>query len=162
MNKGAVPSVHDRPDVLSDAIQHALKEQAVREALTDAQFKKFDLKVHTYYDINRMKLRMRIMWRDPCGSGQARCVEQVVDDQIARDLGLLSAEVNNIVDSISLRGELFFFRFAKHFPNHLQRVKCDGKGNLEVEFKNGRRLQGPESCVDNPEFLAQCGMIYDL
>lgn len=161
MKKGN-PSMHSSPDLLCRAIQHAIKEQAAREALTDAQFKNFDLKVHTHYDISSMRLHMRIIWRDPCGSGQVRCVDQVVDDEIAKDLGLLSAEVNNIVDSISLRGELFFFRLAQHFPNHLEKVTCDGKGNLEIRFKNGRLLQGPESCIDNSEFLAQCGMIYDL
>mgnify|MGYP001497374753 CR=1 FL=1 len=152
----------NRPDPLMRAIQYSLKERAAEELLTEAQYRGLDVKVATEYDINSMALRLRIAWSDPNDKKFARCIEHLVDDDIAKDLGLLADQVNTVVKNISLRGELFFFRLAKHFPKHLKKVECDGNGHLEVEFKNGRRVQVPETEIDDTEFLAKCGMIYDL
>lgn len=156
------PKVRERPDLLVRAIQHSLKDQAAREALTDAQFRGLDVKVHTDYDMHQMALHLRIAWRDPSGSGYSRCIDTLLDERTVQDLGFLASAVEGIVKNISLRGELFFFRLAKHFPNHLHKVECDGKGGIDVQFKNGQHIQAPETDVENSEFLAKCGMLYDL
>jgi len=71
-------------------------------------------------------------------------------------------KVEEIMTNLSLRGELFFFKLAKHFPRHLKEVKCDGNGGLTVVFKNGHTIDSPEVSIETPDFLAKCGMIYDL
>lgn len=144
------------------AIQYSLKEQAVRELLTEAEYRGLDLKVHSTYDISKMALRLRIAWSDPNDRRFSRCIDQIIDDRIAQDLGLLAAEIETIVKNLSLRGELFFFKLHVHFPKHVKKVECDGKGGLRVEFKNGQCIDTPETDIENPEFLAKCGMIYDL
>lgn len=151
-----------RTDTIERAIQYGLRNKAAQEALTEAEFKGLDVKVSTRYDVSKMSLLLRIVWHDPEGKSLARCIDHVMDETTATDLGLLARDMEFIVQNLSLRGELFFFRLAKHFPRHLKKVDCDGKGSLEVEFKNGQRIQAAETEVENAEFLAKCGMIYDL
>lgn len=149
-------------DSLARAIQFSLKEKAAREALTEAEYRGLGVSAYTQYDITSMSLLLRITWHDPLDKKVSRCIDHRIDERTAQDLGLMACEVENIVKNLSLRGELFFFRLAKHFPKHLKKVKCDGQGAVEVEFKNGHTLTIPEEQVDSPDFLAKCGMIYDL
>ena len=158
----AGPAAKERPDVLVRAIQYSLKEKAAREALTDAEYRGLDIRVHSEFNLSKMALVLRIAWSDPEGSGRARCIDHLVDDRTTKDLGLLAADVEGILKNLSLRGELFFFKLAKHFPKHVKKVECDGQGNLRVEFVNGQSLSTPESDVESTDFLAKCGMIYDL
>lgn len=159
---GVAGPKHDRPGVLERAIQHTLKDKVAREHLTEAQFRGMDFKVLTNYDLNRMALQIRIAWRDPDDHKYARCIDHIVDERVAEDLGLLATEVDTIMTNLSLRGELFFFKLAKHFPRHLKEVKCNNAGTLTVVFKNGHTIDTPEVHVESPDFLAKCGMIYDL
>lgn len=155
-------NISNSPDTLVRAIQHMLKDKATREALTDAQFRAMSFAVHTKFDITSLSLLLRITWCDPNNKEFARYIAHRLDDRVAKDLGLLATEVNQIMTNLSLRGELFFFKLAKHFPRHLKEVKCDGNGNLTVFFKNGHRIDTPETAIESPDFLAKCGMIYDL
>jgi len=155
-------NISNSPDTLVRAIQHMLKDKAAREALTDAQYRAMNFAVHTSYSIASMSLLLRITWCDPNDKKFARCIDHRLDDRTAKDLGLMATEVNEIMTNLSLRGELFFFKMAKHFPRHLKEVKCDGNGNLTVFFKNGHHIDTPETAIESPDFLAKCGMIYDL
>lgn len=155
-------NVSNRPEFLSRAIQQVIRDKAAREAVTEAELRGLDVKVHTEYDIHSMSLRLRIAWHDPIDKKFARCIDHMVDERVAQDLGLMAVEVREVVKNLSLRGELFFFRLAKHFPKHIKKVECDGSGGLDIEFKNGRRLHAAETEIDNTEFLAKCGMVFDL
>jgi hypothetical protein len=155
-------NINANPDTLVRAIQHLLKDKAAREALTEAQFRGMDFKVHHNYDITSMSVILRIVWHDPDDRKLARCIDHKMSDEAARDLGLMAAHVEGIMTNLSLRGELFFFKLAKHFPRHLKEVKCDNAGTLTVVFKNGHTIDTPEVLVESKDFLAKCGMIYDL
>ena len=152
--------------VLTQALQRSLKEQAAREALTDAEFRALDVRVDSDFDLNHMGLRLRITWRDPYDvrsvNGLTRCIDHIIATPITAGLTRVAEEADDVMKNISLRGELFFFRLAKHFPKHLKKIECDGAGGLKVEFKNGRLLHCPETDIETTEFLAKCGMIYDL
>lgn len=66
------------------------------------------------------------------------------------------------VTRAALRGELFYFKLHRHFPNRIEKVNCTRDGTITVTFKNGRTLSTNEVDLDSTEFLATCGMIYDL
>ena len=146
---------------VTQALRLALKDKAAREALTEAEFKGLNVTVDITYNPMMMSKLLRIRWKDPNGP-LVRCIDQQVPDNISKDYGLLAVVVEETVQNLSLRGELFFFKLAKHFPSHLKRVHCDGSGVMRVEFKNGRCVVGTEDDVENSDFVAKCAMVYDL
>ncbi len=69
--------------------------------------------------------------------------------------------------NLSARTELHHFRLNQHFPKHvrevqLERNECEARLYIIVHFKNGHRVKKPESEAMSKDFLALCGMLYDL
>ena len=87
----------------------------------------------------------------------------LIDDSSVRHANSgIEGHILHMVDSINLRGELFFMKLHRHFPDRIDKVLCDRDGRVTVHFKNGRELSTSEQNLDSVEFLATCGMVYDL
>jgi hypothetical protein len=68
---------------------------------------------------------------------------------------------------LSARTELHHFRLNQHFPKHIREVQLER--NMEknqlmicVTFVNGHKVSRPEAEATSKDFLALCGMLYDL
>jgi hypothetical protein len=53
-------------------------------------------------------------------------------------------------------------KFHRNFRGRVDEVYCDGSGRVTVRFKNGYQASTGAQNIDSKEFLAECGMIYDL
>jgi hypothetical protein len=155
----------DKPEYLSGLVQHILREKIVEEQLSSAMMREMEFKVDCVLDHRSYSHTVRIAWCDPENRSlgtrsERRCLQIVVDDA-ADKLGLIH-EVKAKLENISLRGEIYFFRLAKHFGGQLREVKCSKEGTVTVWFKNGMKAETPEEKLDSTEFLATCAMIYDI
>lgn len=140
------------------AIQHIAKRDKIPERFVKAM----NFRVECHYDMHRMGTRLRCAWRDPFDGSHVRNFDMLIDDYSMDDTDDLQGRILLSIDNINLRGELFFFKLHKHFPNRIDKVRCDGHGHITVTFKNGRELVTDEQDIDSIEFLATCGMVYDL
>jgi hypothetical protein len=155
----------EKPEYLSGLVQHILQNKIVEEQLSSSMMRNMDFKVECVVDHRSYSHTVRIAWRDPedrrLGTPpERRCLQIVVDDA-ADELGLIH-EVNAKLENISLRGEIYFFRLAKHFGGQLREVVCSKDGTVTVWFKNGMKAETLEEKIDSTEFLATCAMIYDI
>lgn len=149
-------------DIVSRAVSRELYERAQQQGVPPDTFAKMHWDVGTDWEVSTQRLRLRVQWCEPGYNYNRRCMDMSYDTAIADDLGLMALEVKKVVANLDVRGELFFFKIAKHFPKHLGRVTCNGDGFLTIVFKNGHQITGREDEVDSSEFIARCGMIYDL
>jgi hypothetical protein len=148
-------------DVSLKIIQHMLRDKCARENIEEAIFKKMDFKVDAQYSITHMAMIVRVAWKDPDGD-KRRSVQVLIDDNVSSDIGIFAQEVKSLVDNLSLKGELYFFKLDRHFKNRVEKVVCDKDGSVTVLFKNGHMVEGKEHRLDSTEFLATCAMVYDL
>ena len=151
-------------DTVALAAMHQLRAMAIEKNIPERIVKAMQLKVDCAYRASHMQTELRVAWRDPDGSDSRRSLSMLIDDD---DIELRPRErVEDIIrmnlEQINLRGELFFFKLHQHFPNRIKEVKCNAAGMVTVRFNNGRELSVDESALDSTEFLATCGMIYDL
>lgn len=141
----------------------ALRHVCERDNIPERLRKAMQFRVDTTYDIIQAAFVIRIAWRDPEGGDLVRNCQMRFDDMaIKQSKRGIADEVVQMIDSINLRGELFFMKLHKHFPNRIDKVLCDRSGRVRVIFKNGRELSTSEQDLDSVEFLATCGMVYDL
>ncbi len=68
---------------------------------------------------------------------------------------------------LTIRASLHHFRLNQHFPSRI--AKCELEVDMEqartiliVHFVNGHVVKKPEKDSQSSEFLALCGMLYDL
>lgn len=120
-----------------------------------------DINIELLY--HRLELLLRISW----GFGGERrgitlslggCTLSEPETVIERTLMML--------DNIKLKGELFLLRLLKHLPpaakNQVEGVTVGPAGKLLVKFKNGHQLETTETDIESSDFVATCGMVYDL
>jgi hypothetical protein len=148
-------------DVVVRAVMTTLKEQAIEQDFPDHRLKAMQFKVECVNDPTRMQMILRVAWKDP-DSSERRALSQLIDDELTRDPEELHRYIRMAIEQLNLRGELFYFKLHAHFPNRIERVQCTKEGRVTVVFKNGRSLVVDEVNLDSTEFLATCGMVYDL
>jgi len=140
------------------AIEYVTKRDNVPPRLVKAM----QFRVDCHRDMQRMGYALRCRWKDPFDGSLVRGFELLLDDWDSKDRDRLQRDILVSIDSINLRGELFFFKLHKHFPNRIEKVRCEQNGQVHVMFKNGRELSVDAQNLDSVEFLATCGMVYDL
>lgn len=150
-----------REDVIVRATLVALKGLAIEQNFPEHRLKAMQFRVECVNDPTRMQKMLRVAWRDP-ESSERRGMTQLIDEELIRDVEQLHRMIYMSIEQLNLRGELFFFKLHRHFPNRIERVHCTKDARVTVVFKNGRELVVDEANLDSTEFLATCGMVYDL
>lgn len=140
----------------------AIKYVAKRDNVPERLVKAMQFRVDCHRDMQRMAYALRCQWKDPFDGSLVRAFELLLDDWDLKERDHLQRNILVSIDNINLRGELFFFKLHKHFPNRIEKVRCEPSGRVHVMFKNGRELSVDEQNLDSVEFLATCGMVYDL
>lgn len=152
-----------RTDTLTRAAILALKQVAQDQNFPEARLKAMRFQIECSFDVTRYATVLRMQWRDPDGDGVRGLEHLRTDTDLAsRDPASIFKELKMAIEQINLRGELFYFKLHRHFPNRIEAVVCDRQGRVTVKFKNGRSLTTNEADLDSTEFLATCGMVYDL
>jgi hypothetical protein len=154
--------IGDKADQLVQLMMGALRHVAWRDHIPERIVKAMQFRVDSQYDAARDGFLLRVAWRDPETNSCVRSMSMQVDRFDLEDRDHLHRRILVTIDDINLRGELFFFKLHKHFPNWIAKVRCDRDGRVHVKFKNGRELSVDEQELDSLEFLATCGMVYDL
>lgn len=158
-------NLRDYTSYLWQAVFHDLCQKAMSEDLSGDVIQKMGFKLDTEYSIVDMTYIVRLAWRDP-DSDRRRAATLKVDESTMSDTYSRESFFNDLreqfMDMISIKGELYYFKLHKHFPNALDKVSCGKDGRVTVVFNNGRVLTTEEAKVDSTEFLATCGMVYDL
>jgi hypothetical protein len=157
----AVSTKGDQLEYMTRMLRGMLQDKAVQQLVERAVVAKMDFKVDAVYDMNRMCTRVRMAWKDPNGDHR-RYIEQLVDDHYTRAPQGVEQDLGMLVNSLDMRGELYFFKLHRHFPRHLEKVTCKKDGECVVRFKNGHELTTHESKLEDTHFLASCAMLYDL
>jgi len=149
-------------DTVVRTAMHQLRAMAIEKNIPERLVKGMQFKVDCHYRMESMQTELRIAWRDPDGGDSRRSLSMLLDDREIEWHGKVEDIIRMNLEQINLRGELFFFRLHRHFPDRIKEVKCSGSGMVTVRFNNGRELSVDESALDSTEFLATCGMVYDL
>lgn len=152
----------DSADNIAQLCMSTLKYIAERDRIPEHLVEAMQFRADYYYDVTRDCYLLRIAWRGPENGNPARSMMMYLSQYGLEDENDLRRRVILTIDNINLRGELFFYKLHKHFPNRVEKVRCDRDGNVIVTFKNGRELSVSEQDLDSLEFLATCGMVYDL
>lgn len=150
-----------RTDTLTRAAILALKQVAQDQNFPEARLKAMRFQIECNFDHARFATILRMTWCDPDGDG-VRGFQHMLDAVEQRSQLSAFEEVKMAIEQLNLRGELFYFKLHRHFPNRIEAVVCDRQGRVTVKFKNGRSLTTNEADLDSTEFLATCGMVYDL
>lgn len=151
-----------RTDTVTRAALLCIKAMAQEQNVPERLVKAMNFRVDSHYDMNSMRVMLRIAWCDPDDGSSVRGFQQAYDDEMLRRGHDLYEVLKMSIEQLNLRGELFYFKLHKHFPNRIEKVDCTRDGTVTVRFKNGRTLSTNEVDLDSTEFLATCGMIYDL
>jgi hypothetical protein len=151
----------NRTDIIVRAALEALKQVAEEQNFPDHRLEQMQFKIECHYDISYDCRILRMGWSDP-ESGYRRGMQVQIDENLESSPEYLAKEIMMSIEQINLRGELFYFKLHHHFPNRIENVRCSKDGRVTVVFKNGRSLSTDEADLDSTEFLATCGMIYDL
>jgi len=154
-------SEHVYDDVVRGAIS-AIDHVAQAQNFPAERVKAMRFHVDCQYRIESDEVVLRVAWRDPDGDNIRSFSQLLGRDLLADRRDSLYEVLRMSVEQINLRGELFYFKLHKHFPNRIESVKCNRAGEVTVTFKNGRSLTTDDAALDSTEFLATCGMIYDL
>ncbi len=141
---------------------HQLRAMAADQHIPERIVKGLQFKVDCHYRHTSMQTELRVAWRDPEGGDSRRSLSMLIDDMELRPRDRVEDIIRMNLEQINLRGELFFFKLHKHFPDRIKEVKCNSAGLVTVRFNNGRELSVDEGALDSTEFLATCGMVYDL
>ena len=149
-------------NAIVQATMAAIKYAAMRDNIPERLVKAMQFRVDCHRDIQRMTYALRCRWKDPFDGSLVRAFELLLDDWDMKERDDLQRNILVSIGNINLRGELFFFKLHKHFPNRIEKVRCEQSGRVHVLFKNGRELSVDEQNLDSVEFLATCGMVYDL
>lgn len=157
----AVPR-SSRTDSVVRATLFCVKQIAAEQNFPEHRLKAMNFKIDCHYDMSRMATMLRVAWRDPEDPSQVRAFQHMLDDMVMESATELHEVIRMAIEQLNLRGELFYFKLHRHFPNRIERVSCTKDGTVTVAFKNGRSLSTNEADLDSTEFLATCGMIYDL
>lgn len=155
-------STGDEANAVVQLCMAAIRRIAERDHIPERLVKGMEFRVDCHYAIERDCLQLLIAWRDPETLGHTRNMTMQIFPHDIETRENLCERILMTIDSINLRGELFFFKLHKHFPNYVERVLCSRDGTVTVYFKNGRILSVSEQDLDSTEFLATCGMVYDL
>jgi hypothetical protein len=142
-----------------------IKQHAVEQNFPEHRLKAMQFQAQCHYDISRMETVLNVGWMDPEGDYRRGFWLRLIDrngDVALRDPDRLYEELKMSIEQINLRGELFYFKLHRHFPNRIENVKCRADRTVTVTFKNGRSLTVDDAEIGSTEFLATCGMIYDL
>lgn len=148
-------------DVLVSVVVHHLKQKAAHERVSDADYVSMRFVAEVMYNAVRGQRELRIGWRAPNGEHR-RGLSHMLHDDSFDDSTIRGREICDVVDQLSIRGELHYFKLHTHFPNHLSGVRCLGSGRVRVCFKNGQTVDTEEDNLLNKDFLATCSMVYDL
>jgi len=153
-----------RTDTIVRATLAVIKAEAERQNFPDSRLKRMNFHVECDYDITRDATMLRVGWRDDEDGSMRRGFQLMLDDGLLSrsNTDRLLEEIQMSIEQINLRGELFYFKLHRHFPNRIENVRCSKDGRVTVTFKNGRVLSTNEADLDSTEFLATCGMVYDL
>lgn len=77
-----------------------------------------------------------------------------------------ASDVNVLHSQLQTRAEVHHFRLNQHFPKRVQKCELemgdDARPMLRVFFTNGHVVEKPEAESKSADFLALCGMLYDL
>ena len=149
-------------DTVVRAAMLQLKAMTAEKNVPERIVKAMQFRVDCQYRIDRMQTELRVAWRDPDGGDGRRALSMLIDDIELRPAARVEDIIRMNLEQINLRGELFFFKLHRHFPDRIKEVKCNAAGMVTVRFTNGRELSVDESALDSTEFLATCGMVYDL
>lgn len=151
-----------RTDSVLRATMLCVKQIAAEQNFPEHRLKAMNFKIDCQYDMRRMATMLRVAWRDPEDQSQVRAFQHMLDDMVMESATEPYEVIRMAIEQLNLRGELFYFKLHRHFPNRIERVSCTKDGTVTVAFKNGRSLSTNEADLDSTEFLATCGMIYDL
>lgn len=141
-----------------------LASKATDEGVSAYDFTCMQFKVKCDYDASQLRYKVVVQWGDPRGDCEERrgYALAINDDDEIKDVASFANRAKEIMDQITIRGELYFFKLHKYFPKKLKQVRSHRDGKVTVEFKNGRTVEGHEAQLDDKEFLAACVMVYDL
>lgn len=151
-----------KTDLPVQLLMSALKHVAERDKIPERLVKAMQFRVDCHVDVASYSYMLRCAWKDPFDGELVRNFMLRINEYDLENHDVLTQEILMSIDSINMRGELFFFKLHKHFPNRIDKVRCDKDGRVHVKFKNGRELSVDEQNLDSIEFLATCGMVYDL
>ena len=140
----------------------AVKAVADRDGVSERIVRAMRLRADARYDLRSDTLLLRLSWNAPDDVRCSRSCQLAFATDMPDDEDYIKREILNMVDNLNLRGELFFMRLHRHFPNRIDKVTSTREGQITVRFKNGRELVTDEQHIDSVEFLATCGMVYDL
>jgi hypothetical protein len=150
-----------RTETILQGAARALKRVAAQQNVPEHRLEDMRFHVEYHYDMTRDVHVLHVQWRDPDGVA-IRGFNNEIDPTLLQYPDRLCEVLSMAIEHISLRGELFYFKLHKHFPNRIEDVKCRADRTVTVTFRNGRSLTVDEAELDSTEFLATCGMIYDL
>ncbi len=151
-------------EVLEEAVGHLLAKRANEQKVPPDMLALMDFKSECLFDASTFQKVLRVRWRDPFDDRDnlQRGFQTGLSEAANNYDRNLHTEIAMAISSLDIRGELFFFKIHKHFPNRVSEVRHRNDGLLTVKFKNGRELTVGEDKIESTEFLATCGMIYDL
>jgi hypothetical protein len=150
-----------RTETVLQGAARALKRVAAQQNVSEHRLKEMRFDIACQYDMTRDVHVLHVQWRDPDGVA-IRGFNNELDPTLLQDPDRLCEVLSMTIEQINLRGELFYFKLHRHFPNRIEDVKCRADRTVTVTFKNGRSLTVDEAEISSTEFLATCGMIYDL
>ena len=146
---------------VATALDKLLLEKATAECVSADEFNRMDFRTELHNNPYRANVELHLAWRNPYGDGR-RGLIHVLDNRITGDLGRFGLELRTVVDQLSIRGELHYFKLHKYFPDHLSRVQCLGQGRVAILFKIGQGVATTENNMLSQDFIATCAMLYDL
>lgn len=155
-------STGEKTDQIVQLAMAALQYIAKRDNIPERLVKAMNFRADSRYSVELDGFQLLIAWRDPNSGGHVRNMAMQLNRYDLEDRDDLQGRVLMTIDNLNLRGELFFFKLHQHFPHRIDKVLCDRDGRVHVKFKNGRELSVDEQELDSIEFLATCGMVYDL
>lgn len=153
-----------RTDTITRCAILAIKQLAQQQNFPDERLKAMQFDVECSYVVTEDCMALRVQWRDPEDRQACRGFRHYIDETLIQQgrSDVLVETIFMAIEQINLRGELFYFKLHRHFPNRIEKVSCTKDGLVTVRFKNGRSLTTNDADLDSTEFLATCGMIYDL
>lgn len=82
-------------------------------------------------------------------------------------MGSMAETTNALEGQMTIRASLHHYRLNQHFPNRIAKCELEmdqqnARAVLIVRFVNGHVVTKPEKDSQSSEFLALCGMLYDL
>jgi len=127
--------------------------------MTAGELLELNPQITVEYRIESMSLAFQVRFGN---RGVAFQIDPSVVELMKGEQGGLMTAIKEQLVAINLRAELYHLRLHRQFPRHLAKVTAEENGVWRVMFKNGRSVCTSEDKLASTEFLATCGMIYDL